>query len=74
MTYPRTIDCPKCGADGDTLSVYTYDSGWRYVECDTCWHRSPGEGSILQAIRSHNRTAPEMKAQYQTARERVAAP
>jgi len=59
MTYPKIRPCPNCG--GSALSVYKYDSGWQYVECDSplpsggaCWYSGPGEGSIMQAIRSHN--------------------
>lgn len=54
-TLPKIKPCPECG--GEYLSVYSYDSGWRYVECDSnpvCWYRGPGEGSIRQAIKSHN--------------------
>jgi hypothetical protein len=51
--------CPKCGTE-DYLNVYKYDSGWCYVECDNpqCGagfgYRGPGEGSVRQAIKSHN--------------------
>jgi uncharacterized metal-binding protein (TIGR02443 family) len=45
--------CPKCGVDDD-LTVYTYDNGWRHVECLKCNYLGPGEGSIKAAIKSHN--------------------
>lgn len=55
MTAPKMKPCPKCGKT-ENLSVYKYDSGWQYVECDSggCWYRGPGEGSILAAIKSYN--------------------
>lgn len=55
MAYPKIQPCPKCG--GDSLGVYAYDSGVRYVECDSrsdCWYRGPGAGNIRDAIRNHN--------------------
>lgn len=57
MTYPKIAACPKCGASGDDLTVYTYESGWRHVECDDCYYLGPGEGNILQALRAHNERA-----------------
>lgn len=55
MTAPKMKPCPKCET-ADHLSVYKYDSGWQYVECDGpgCWHRGPGSGSIIGAIKLHN--------------------
>lgn len=55
MTYPKMKPCPICG-QADTLEVYKYENGWQHVECDlnACGYMGPGEGSILQAIRSHN--------------------
>lgn len=53
MSYPKMQPCPNCKND-EQLEVYRYDSGWRHVECDKCFYLGPGEGSILQAIRSHN--------------------
>jgi hypothetical protein len=55
MTYQKAKHCPKCGSD--CLSVYKYDSGWQYVECDGpgCWYRGPGAGSIGAALKLHNR-------------------
>lgn len=58
MSNPKIKPCPKCGSED--MSVWTYDSGWKYVECDSgtnCWYRGPGEGSVRQAIRSHNAAA-----------------
>lgn len=53
-TNPKIKPCPLCKSEN--VSVYSYDSGWRYVECDGpgCWYRGPGEGSVRQAIKSHN--------------------
>jgi len=51
MTNPKIKPCPKCGCG---LSVYKYDSGWCYVECNNCFYLGPGEGSVKQAIKSHN--------------------
>ena len=53
MSNQKLKPCPTCKTD-EHLEVYKYDSGWRYVECDKCFYRGPGEGSIKQAIRSHN--------------------
>ena len=50
MTYQKMKPCPRC--DGD-VSVYSYDGGWKHVECDKCGYFGPGEGSIKQAIKSH---------------------
>jgi uncharacterized metal-binding protein (TIGR02443 family) len=57
MSYPRKKPCPECGAPGDDLAVYTYENGWRHVECDDCGYLGPGAGNALQAIRSHNALA-----------------
>jgi hypothetical protein len=51
VTYPKIKPCPRCGCG---LTVYRYDSGWKFVECDNCFYFGPGEGTITQAIRSHN--------------------
>lgn len=53
MAYPKIKPCPKCESV-EHMDVYTYDRGWRHVECDRCYYLGPGEGSILQAIRAHN--------------------
>lgn len=57
-TNPKMKPCPHCGT-ADYLDVYKYDSGWCYVECDNAkctgnFYRGPGEGSVRQAIKSHN--------------------
>lgn len=55
MSYQKIKPCPVCGCK--YLSVYSYDSGWRYVECDSgngCVYRGPGAGSIKSAIKLHN--------------------
>jgi Zn ribbon nucleic-acid-binding protein len=62
-TNPKILPCPCCGSPDD-LNVYKYDSGWCYVECDSCWYRGPGEGSIRQAIKSHNEKVAAKMAAY----------
>jgi hypothetical protein len=57
-TNQKLKPCPHCGR-ADMLGVYKYESGWCYVECDNSactgnFYRGPGEGSIRQAIKSHN--------------------
>jgi uncharacterized metal-binding protein (TIGR02443 family) len=52
-TNPKMKPCPKCKND-DNLAVYTYDNGWRHVECIKCNYLGPGEGSVRAAIKSHN--------------------
>jgi hypothetical protein len=32
MTIRKMKPCPKCGRTD--LSIYTYDNGWRHLECD----------------------------------------
>lgn len=54
MSGPKIAACPKCSAPGDDLSVYRYENGWQHVECDSCHYMGPGEGSKVQAIKSHN--------------------
>ncbi len=53
MTSPKIKPCPRCKTDAH-MAVYTYENGWRHVECDECLYLGPGEGSIKQAIKSHN--------------------
>ncbi|HEX4112727.1 MAG TPA: hypothetical protein VH020_09350 [Stellaceae bacterium] len=53
MAYPKIAPCPNCGTT-DHVAVYSYDSGGSHVECDKCYYLGPPEGSIRQAIRSHN--------------------
>lgn len=62
-TVPKLAPCPNCG-ETEGLDIYVYESGWRYVECDSggCWYRGPGEGSIRQAVKSHNARAAERGA------------
>lgn len=52
-TNQKMKPCPKCRSV-DHLAVYTYESGWRHVECIKCFYLGPGEGSIRQAIAAHN--------------------
>lgn len=53
-TNPKIKPCPKCGETG--LAVYSYEQsgGTKHVECDKCHYLGPGEGSVRQAIKSHN--------------------
>lgn len=50
----KIAPCPNCH-NTDYLAVYTYDSGWRHVECDCCGYLGPGEGSKKAAISEHNK-------------------
>lgn len=56
MTNQKIKPCPECKTD-EYMGVYTYDSGWRYVECDKCYYLGPGCGSVKEAIKSHNERA-----------------
>ena len=53
MSNQKIRPCPKCQSD-ERVAVYKYDSGWCHVECNKCFYLGPGEGSIKQAIKSHN--------------------
>lgn len=53
MAYPKMKPCPNC-KDTDNLNVFTYDNGWRHVECVKCDYLGPGCGSITAAIRNYN--------------------
>ena len=60
----KMAPCPKCGKD-ELLAVYAYECGVKHVECNGCWYLGPGEGSIRQAIKSHNeRCAADHLAQH----------
>lgn len=50
-TNPKMLPCGRCG--NEAVAVYEYD-GVKHVECDRCHYLGPGEGSIRQAIKSHN--------------------
>lgn len=50
---PKLQPCPNCKTD-EHLAIYTYDNGWRHVECDGCFYLGPGEGNKLQAVKQHN--------------------
>jgi hypothetical protein len=61
-TNQKIRPCPQCGS-ADDVAVYKYDNGWCYVECNngfnavgkkSCRYLGPGEGSVRQAIKSHN--------------------
>lgn len=60
MTYPKIKPCPECSRSGEDLDIYTYPSGWKYVECVRCNYRGPGEGTFRDAIRSHNKRVEEI--------------
>jgi Zn ribbon nucleic-acid-binding protein len=60
MTIPKMKPCPECG--NTDLSIYTYDNGWRHVECDECLYLGPGEGSKAEAVKQHNERFEVMKA------------
>lgn len=53
MSRQKISPCPTCRTSAE-MAVYTYESGCRHVECLTCFYLGPGEGSIPQAIKSHN--------------------
>ena len=41
------------------LDIYTYENGWRHVECDKCFALGPGEGSKRDAAARWNKRALE---------------
>lgn len=63
-TNPKIKPCPTCGSTD--VSVYKYDGGWVYVECNNgfnvmingrnqlCGYRGPASGSVRWAIKLHN--------------------
>lgn len=53
MTAPKLKPCPECRT-AEHLAIYTYDHGWKHVECDKCNYMGPGDGSKVHAIKSHN--------------------
>lgn len=55
---PKLAPCPKCKTD-ENLAIFTYENGWRHVECNGCWALGPGEGSQRQAALSWNKRALE---------------
>ena len=67
MTYPKIKPCPICDQI-DEIGVYTYEHGWKHVECDRCFYLGPGEGRIRDAIRSHNAKREENVVAYAKAR------
>jgi uncharacterized metal-binding protein (TIGR02443 family) len=54
-TNPKLKPCPNCKTV-DHLAVYSYEQsgGTKHVECNKCFYLGRGEGSIRQAIKSHN--------------------
>jgi len=59
---PKMKPCPKC-SNAD-LSIYTYDNGWRHVECDECFYLGPGSGSKADAVKQHNERFEATKTAY----------
>lgn len=61
MADQKMKPCPRCQKT-DLLTVYGYESGMRYVECDRrdCDYRGPGDTSIRKAIKRHNEHVKEM--------------
>lgn len=53
MAYPKMKPCPEC-KDTENLNVFTYENGWRHVECVKCNYLGPGCSSIGAAIRHFN--------------------
>jgi hypothetical protein len=74
VTYQKIRPCPQCGRPGYDLVVFTYPSGWRYVECVYCNYLGPGEGNIREAIRSHNNRCDEICVENKSALAKAAAP
>jgi Zn ribbon nucleic-acid-binding protein len=62
MTIRKMKPCPKCG--NTDLSIYTYDNGWRHVECDECFYLGPGCGNKADAVKEHNERFEALKAAY----------
>lgn len=63
MSYQKLKPCPNCETDAH-LDVFTYDNGWRHVECLKCNYLGPGEGNIRQAIKSYNERIIERHKEY----------
>ena len=55
MTNPKIKPCPRCASP--FVEIFVYESGSRRAECTSCWYMGPCEGSIRQAIKSHNEKA-----------------
>ena len=51
-TNPKIKPCSRCGSEN--VADYGYDNGTKHVECDACRDLGRGEGTIRQAIKSHN--------------------
>lgn len=51
MTRPKMKPCPECGGD---VAAWTYESGWRRVECFDCDYIATPAGNLLHAIQHHN--------------------
>jgi Zn ribbon nucleic-acid-binding protein len=67
MTIRKMKPCPKC--ENPDLSIYTYDNGWRHVECDECLYLGPGCGSKADAVKQHNEQFEPTKASYDALRQ-----
>lgn len=72
MSIRKMKPCPKCG--NDDLSIYTYDNGWRHVECDECTYLGPGSGSKSDAVKQHNEQFEATKASYEALRQTTPSP
>jgi ribosomal protein S27AE len=59
MTYQKLKACPRCG--NGSLGIYSYENGWKHVECSRCNYLGPGKGTIAQAIKSHNERIATLK-------------
>lgn len=53
MSLPKIQPCPDC-LDGGDPELFTYENGWRHVECLDCDRLGPGEGSQRAAIVAWN--------------------
>ena len=58
MTIPKMKPCAKCQTDAG-LAVFKYDHGGQHVECVRCNYLGPCAGSVLWAVRLHNKRAVE---------------
>jgi len=52
-TLQKLKPCPKCKTD-EHLAIFTYESGWRHVECNKCFYFGPGKGSKREAVAAYN--------------------
>ena len=50
---PKMKPCAKCKTD-EGLAIYTYEGGWKHVECDICMYLGRASGSMRGAVLNHN--------------------